>query len=153
MQYLNELIKSLTNDEIPMNPCENEDLLLINKMLVDKKLPKAYIEFLNIMGRGTNHTFLRGHSCFMDELLELDEWANELLQENDSEEKLSSSDFVFWMSQGCMFCFFRLDEGENPPIYFYSESKAEEGIYKITNSYTDFLEGMYKKDKDIFKKI
>lgn len=70
--------------------------------------------------------FLRGESCFMDELLELNEWGAELLEENNVPLKLTSNDFVFWMSQGFMFCFFKLDEGENPPVYFYSEGKSRQ---------------------------
>jgi hypothetical protein len=51
-----------------------------------------------------------------------------------------------------MFCFFKLDEGDNPPIYFYSESTDQDDFYKIADSLTDFLSAMYTKDKDVFKK-
>jgi hypothetical protein len=135
-----------------MNPCTNEDLTHVKEMIGDKKLPEAYIEFLKTMGRGTENTFLRGHSCFMDELLILNEGGWELLEENDFFKKLTENDFVFWMSQGCMFFFFKLDEGDNPPIYFYSESTDQDDFYKIADSFTDFLLGMYTNDKNLFKK-
>ncbi|MFF2484351.1 SMI1/KNR4 family protein [Paenibacillus sp. NPDC058071] len=152
MKYLFELISQLSKDGIPMNPCTNEDLTHLQEMIGSEKLPEAYIEFLKTMGRGTEHTFLRGHSCFMDELLILNEGGQELLEENDSTKNLTENDFVFWMSQGCMFCFFKFNEGDNPPIYFYSESTDQDDFYKITDSFTDFLLGMYTKDKNIFKK-
>lgn len=84
-------------------------------MISDQRLPMAYIEFLQTMGNGTDHTFLRGESCFMDELLEL-------------------------------------NEGENPPVYFYSEGKKKDGFYKITDTFTEFLQRRYIKDRYIFQK-
>ncbi|ANY65221.1 hypothetical protein BBD42_01045 [Paenibacillus sp. BIHB 4019] len=152
MRYLSGIIGLLNNDRIPMNPCTNEDLAQVKEAIGDNELPESYIEFLKIMGRGTEHTFLRGHSCFMDELLILKEGGQELLEENEFAKKLTENDFVFWMSQGCMFCFFKLDEGDNPPIYFYSESTDQDDFYKIADTFTDFLLAMYTKDKDVFKK-
>lgn len=75
-----------------------------------------------------------------------------MLEENNVPLKLTSNDFVFWMSQGCMFCFFKLDEGENPPVHFYSESKKKDGFYKITDTFTEFLQRRYIKDRYIFQK-
>lgn len=152
MKYLNELITHLKNDKIPLIPCTQDELNEVNKLVSTNKLPEAYIEFLEVMGGGTEHTFLRGESCFIDELLELNEWGAELLEENSVPLKLTPNDFVFWMSQGCMFCFFKLNEGENPPVYFYSEGKKKEGFYKITDTFTEFLERRYLKDKYIFTK-
>ncbi|MGW8442844.1 SMI1/KNR4 family protein [Paenibacillus sp. S33] len=152
MEYLNELVSQFKINKIHMRPCTYEDLINVGKKISNQKLPMAYIEFLEAMGNGTDHTFLRGESCFMDELLELNEWGTELLEENIGPLKLTLNDFVFWMSQGCMFCFFKLDEGENPPIYFYSESKKKDGFYKITDTFTEFLQRKYIKDKYIFQK-
>ncbi|MEK4063905.1 MULTISPECIES: SMI1/KNR4 family protein [unclassified Paenibacillus] len=152
MKYLNELVSQFRIDKIPMSPCTNEDLINVRKMISDQTLPMAYIEFLETMGNGTDHTFLRGESCFMDELLELNEGGAELLAENNVPLKLTSNDFIFWMSQGCMFCFFKLDEGENPPVYFYSEGKKKDGFYKITDTFTEFLQRRYIKDRYVFQK-
>jgi hypothetical protein len=82
------------------------------------KLPTAYIEFLQEMGRGTEPGFLRGHSCFIDEIFDLRNWAEELLAENEFGKSLKDEDFVFWMSQGYQFAFFKLIEGEDPPESF-----------------------------------
>ncbi len=53
----------------------------VKKLIGTNKLPEVYIEFLEVMGGGTGHTFLRGESCYIDELLELNEWGTELLEE------------------------------------------------------------------------
>jgi len=152
MKYLSELVIQLQNDNIPMIPCATDELNEVKKLIGTNKLPEAYIEFLEVMGGGTEHTFLRGESCYIDELLELNEWGTELLEENRVPLKLTPNDFVFWMSQGCMFCFFKLDEGENPPVYFYAEGKKKEGFYKITDTFTEFLQRRYLRDKYIFQK-
>lgn len=152
MKYLNELVSLLNNDGVSMSGCTEMDLIKVNELVgVNNNLPAAYIEFLKIMGKGTGQTFLRGHSCFIDELFLLNEGGEELLEENDFPKNLTDNDFVFWMSQGCMFCFFKLDEGHNPPIYFYSESTDQSDFYKISDSFTDFLLGMYRKDENLFK--
>ncbi|TKI59782.1 SMI1/KNR4 family protein [Lysinibacillus mangiferihumi] len=152
MKYLYELITELQKNKIPMVPCTKDEVDEVKRLIGNNKIPKAYIEFLEVMGGGTEHTFLRGESCYIDELMELNEWGAELLAENNVALKLTPNDFVFWMSQGCMFCFFKLDEGENPPVYFYSEGKKKDGFYKITDTYTDFLQRRYMKDKYIFQK-
>ncbi|MFE3577666.1 SMI1/KNR4 family protein [Lysinibacillus sp. NPDC059133] len=152
MVYLNELVAQLQKDKIPMQPCTKEEVNEVKKLIGNNKLPEAYIEFLEVMGGGTEHTFLRGESCFFDELLELNEWGAEVLEENNVQLSLTPNDFVFWMSQGCMFCFFKLDEGEDPAVYFYSEGKKKDGFYKITDTFTEFLQRRYIKDKYIFQK-
>ncbi|MDD1505708.1 hypothetical protein PVA17_23595 [Lysinibacillus sp. CNPSo 3705] len=70
----------------------------MKKLIRNNKLPEAYIEFLEVMGRGTEHTLLRGESCFIEELLELNEWGADLLEENKVQLRLTPNDFVFWMS-------------------------------------------------------
>ena len=48
---------------------------------------------------------MQSDSCYVDELFYLKDWASELLEERNSKLELSENDFVFWMSQGCTFCF------------------------------------------------
>lgn len=88
----------------------------------------------------------------MDEIGMLRNGAIDLLVENESSNTLTDNDFVFWMSQGYMFCFFRLDEGDDPPVYYYNEAK-EDRFIKITNSLSEFLLGMMIKDKDLFNEV
>ena len=64
---------------------------------------------------------------------------------------MTDDDFVFFMHQGYEFCFFKLSEGDNPPVYFYSEEacpfhprkSAHSNFIKITDSLSEFFEGGY----------
>lgn len=105
-------------------------------------LPASYIEFLKTMGGGSGYGFLAGESVFTDELFNLKEWGLELLEENNSSCKLSDDDFVFWMSQGCMFGYFNIYEGDDPPVYFYTENEPDT-IRKISNHFSEFIYNMY----------
>lgn len=103
------------------------------------------------MGNGTKNGFLQGHSCFLNELPNLKVWADELLKENTSKLSLTPNDFVFWMSQGYMFTFFKLDEGNDPSVYFYTEFTNPSNFVKIANSFTEFLTRIQLRDKELFK--
>jgi|GEM_PF-784687 len=81
----------------------------------------------------------------------LKEWAEELLEENNFPGKLSEKDFVFWISQGYMFCLFKLDEGDEPPVYYYCEGKRLTNFVKIADSLSSFLYRFYSLDKELFK--
>ncbi len=115
-------------------------------------LPLAYMEFFKKMGGGSGHGFLVGESVFIDELFYLKEWGIELLKENNSICKLSDNDFVFWMSQGCMFGFFNIDEGDDPPVYFYTENEPDT-IKKVSNHFSEFIYNMYFYPSKAFKII
>ena len=105
---------------------------------------------MSAMGNGAE--FMRGESVFMDEIDILQEGGIGLLKENESEKALTDEDFVFWSCQGCMFCFFRLNEGDNPPVYLYDECGKDEFI-KIANSLTEFLINHLEMNKDTFKEV
>ncbi len=150
MEFINELVEKLKERDIPMKKAtENQikDLLSITKNGI---LPKAYIEFMSIMGNGTEGKYMRGESCFMDEIHILKQGAIELLEENESELVLTDNDFVFWMSQGCIFCMFKLNEGDNPPVYFYNES-GDDRFLKISNTLTEFLINYLELKSNLFQ--
>ena len=132
-----------------MKPTTNKELESVKALANGKPLPKTYLEFYKHMGNGVR--FLRGHSCFQDEIFMLKEGAEELLNENNFKYKLTDNDFVFWMSQGYMFCFFRLDEGDDPPIYYYCEGKKLSDFYKIADSFSSFLYRFYIAENNLFK--
>ena len=72
-------------------------------------------------------------------ILEIKEWAVELLEENSFSKKLTDNQFVFMMYQGYMFWFFNLNEGDNPPIYFYDESLNLTNFKKVSDTLSKFL--------------
>ncbi|MBO9635729.1 MAG: SMI1/KNR4 family protein [Chitinophagaceae bacterium] len=125
------------------------------------KLPFAYLEFLKYMGRGTSR-FMVGSSVFMDELLELYDWAQELCLENDIP-SIPDNAFVFWMHQGYQALYFLPDEGDDPAIYYYHEGSGAKRFEKQKLSFIDFLktelllhypEVMNKiKDEEVLKRL
>lgn len=148
MQYLNRFMLLLVNDKILLNPCTENDIKSLERITKNKTLPEAYLEFMRKMGRGAS--FLRGYSCFMNEIFDLRQGSEELLIENNFGGYLTDNDFVFWMAQGYMFCFFKLDEGNDPPVYFYTETSDQDEFYKIADSFSEFLLRFYYKDKTLF---
>ncbi len=153
MKYINDLVKRLEEKGISMVKCTEDDLKMLNQVVKKGKLPEAYIEFLKVMGNGTKGQFMGGDSCFINEIKDLREGAIELLEENDSKNIITDDDFIFWMSQGCMFCFFKTNEGDNPPIYFYNESGENDKFIKISNSFTDFLIARLEMRIDLFNEV
>lgn len=139
--YLDKLQKALLKDGYKLYPASENNIMCLTELY--GSLPAAYLEFLRLMGSGTNGIYFQGESCFTDELFFLNEWGRELLEENESKCHLESSDFVFFMSQGCMFCYFNKNDGDNPPVYFYTENKPHQ-IKQIANCLSDFLWNFYR---------
>lgn len=148
MEYLNQLLLQLKKRNKSTKPASKEQMEYLTSMVGQRKLPQAYIEFMSVMGNGAG--YMVGDSCFMNEIKDLKQGAYDLLEENGSKNTLPDESFVFWMSQGCMFCFFKLNEGDNPPMYFYNES-GEDRFLKIAHSFTEFLYNRLEKNEICFK--
>ncbi len=87
---------------------------------IGHRLPEAYREFLLWMGRSGGGV-LAGTNCFYEDLKRIQTSARELLEENHYSGGLPKDAFVFYMHQGYQFNFFHLEEGDDPPVYFYIE--------------------------------
>jgi hypothetical protein len=101
-------------------------------------LPRTYKDFLKIMGHGAGK-FLRGSDCLYQHLPQIQEWAKQLLVENDFPQTLPEDAFVFFMHQGYQFSFFRLSEGDNPPTYSYCEGQEQPYFVKSHDQFSEFL--------------
>jgi hypothetical protein len=119
-------------------PCSRSEIAHMEKQL-NVQLPQAYREFLLWMGHGAGR-FLRGSTCFYQDLGRLKESATELLNENNSPLRLPDGAFVFFMHQGYQFCYLLTHQEENPPVYFYGEWKEQTSFEVIFPHYSDFLE-------------
>ena len=138
--YFEKMVNDYNNQGHKFYPASKEH---IERLLeIWEHLPASYMEFLQVMGGGSGHGFLVGESIFTDELFYLKKWGIELLEENNSICKLSDKDFVFWMSQGCMFCYFNIYDGDDPPVYFYTENESNR-IKKVSNHFSEFMWNMY----------
>jgi hypothetical protein len=102
----------------------------------DLHLPERYREFLRMMGRGAGEFFI-GIDVFYSVLFKLKSWAEELLKECSTDFKLPEDAFVFSMHQGYAFQYFLISEGDDPPIYSYTEGCGVPEL--IANSFTDYL--------------
>lgn len=100
--------------------CTEEEVRLLEKNL-NCRLPDAYREFLLWMGHGAG-AFLQGTDIFYKHVPKIQGWAKELLAENGFPVLLPDDAVVFMMHQGYQFMFFRVSEGDNPPIYYYHEA-------------------------------
>lgn len=127
----------------------------IDKLLkIWGRLPTAYLEFLRVMGGGGDgvvdknspperEPFMVGEDFYTDKLFELKDRSAKLLEENNAPFALKDDDFVFWMSQGVMFAYFNINEGYDPPVYFYSEGDNA-SARKVADSFSEFIWNMYK---------
>jgi hypothetical protein len=132
-----------------MNPCTKDEIEMLHRFCGKGRLPQDYIIFMEFAGNGIR--FLRGSSYAMEEIFKLKEWAIELLNENNSAESLNDNDFVFFMHQGYQFYFFKLNEGENPPVYFYSEGQNGNLFKEESESFSNFIISFYNEIAKIIK--
>lgn len=92
----------------------------------DVSLPADYVLFLKEMGL-SGGDFVKGSDCFYDRIFDLRGYAQELLEEDNSNFKLKKEHFVFFSHQGYSFAFFD-SSLDNPPIYYYFEEDMEPHI-------------------------
>jgi SMI1-KNR4 cell-wall len=100
-------------------------------------LPTTYSQFLSLMGREAGN-YMKGDSVFFDEIFSLKKGTEELIVEHNLD-TLPDSAFVFWMNQGYQVAFFKIGEGENPPVYYFSEGQGMKGFEQKEHSLTDFF--------------
>ncbi|MEH1945835.1 MAG: SMI1/KNR4 family protein [Nostoc sp.] len=136
IRNLPEPLQLIVNDN-QLSPCSNLEIIQFEQQQ-GITLPSIYKDFLKMMGHGAGK-FLRGSDCFYQHLARIQEWAKELLGENDFPEALPEDAFVFFMHQGYQFSFFRLSEGNNPPTYSYCEGQQEPYFVKSHDTFSDFL--------------
>ena len=118
-------------------PCSEKDVHTLEDQL-GQTLPAAYREFLLLMGRRTGG-LLGGTSWLYDDLEVIQEDAVELLRRDRFPVILPPDAFVFLMHQRYQFDFFRLTEGDDPPVYYYLESDDEIALKIVSPHYSVFI--------------
>lgn len=124
--------------EAVVRGCTDEEVATLEQR-IGRFLPAAYREFLLWIGHSAEY-LLRGSNVFYPDLERLHTSTEELLQENNITTPLPDDAFVFYMHQGYQCSFFRLSEGDNPPVYFYGEGEGLDTFRLGYPHYSDFLE-------------
>lgn len=100
-------------------------------------LPATYRTFLSLMGNGAGN-YMRGSSVFFNEIFSLRKWTMELINENGLN-PLPKNAFVFWMHQGYQSAYFRLNESNDPPVFYYEEGNRTQDFQLKEKKLTDFF--------------
>ena len=105
----------------------------------DLTLPISYVNWFN--GGGQKCQNLVGTDVDYPRLSELQEWAQEILEEDKSSFVLPEKSFVFLMHQGYQFMYFICDGCEDPEVWYYLEGDLEPKIkWKCFSEYIRELE-------------
>ncbi len=114
-------------------------------------LPGMYRAFLLAMGRGAGR-FLAGTHVFYPTVLELRQWAEELLRECGQPFALPGDAFVFLDHQGYQFGYFHTSGGEDdPPTYRYVECEPAPVLNNA--SFSGFLRSALEDEIAIWAKL
>ena len=137
---MDEILKKLSDHNIVLEPLSLKELSQLEGQL-EVNFPKAYKEFLLAMGKGAG-IYMKGSDVFYDTIPDLKDASQELILDNNFL-TLPPNSFVFWMHQGYQLAFFKLNEGENPPVYYYSEGLGLNDFMR-EKSFVDFLKMQLK---------
>lgn len=137
---------------VPCTLAEVEDL----EQWTGHRLPEVYREFLLWMGHAGGG-LLEGSDCFYPHLRELPLLAQDLLEEDQCVKTLPGNTVVFFMHQGYQFDFFYLNDGDDPPVYWYLEDEPIWTSFpKLYDHFSDFvateLEGHIKVQQSLLNR-
>lgn len=147
MKYLKALQTNFIERNELFAGCSDIELAEIQEQL-KIEFPESYLEYLKLMGKEAFS--FRGENLFFKDIENNQLYSKRLLIENNVDFSLSKNDFVFWMSQGVVFAYFNLQEGENPPVYAYVEGINQKGKEQICGNFSEFMTILYKKEIDPF---
>ncbi|WEK69006.1 MAG: SMI1/KNR4 family protein [Candidatus Chryseobacterium colombiense] len=150
MKYLNNIEGILKGWGTIYKGCSLNEINNIEQK-IGKKLPLCYKEFLENFGYDMDRKDDYSRGGFVGESIFFDDvfgnYTNkdgliEQLQEDGKINLISQINnniFVFSSHQGYIYAFFKLNEGDNPPVYGYQEGQKKNSFPKLTNSLSEFL--------------
>ncbi len=149
MEYLNKIKKTIEEFDTIYIGCTNSQIDEIEKK-INAKLPVCYTEFLSFCGISMDRKNVNsrggfvGESIFYGDVLgdftNKDALIEQLEEDGRSDLQITNNDFVFFCSQGYIFAFFKLNEGDNPPVYGYMEGYKGNSFPKLTDTLVEFYE-------------
>jgi SMI1-KNR4 cell-wall len=101
-------------------------------------LPDTYRRFLSVMGRSAG-ALLRGSDCLLTQRhgLRLRESAERIIHRSGAGFELPQDAFVFLVHHGYQFLYFHLQQGDDPPVFRFSD--ADQTANQIADSFSSFL--------------
>ena len=139
-QVFDSLLRDGTLSGSALNGCSEREIAERERRL-GAQLPQAYATYLRLAGKSAAGllAYVEARFDHLDEiracLASLDSW------------QPSSRDFVFMMHQEWEFTLFRLDEGDDPPVYQYRLGTAEPVL--VWSSFSAFLADMAEDYRDL----
>lgn len=125
-----------------------EELISEKEGELGVKFPSSYKIFLLTMGEYA--TFLAGESCFFEDIEDVQTGFKNTFSKYVKQYQLTDEDFAFSSSQGTSYTFFKLNEGEDPPVYFYIEGYDLELPVRLTNSLSNYLIRRSNRDSELY---
>ena len=128
---------SLNNIRKP-DGCSESEIDDLEKK-VGFELPRAYKEYLSLMGRDYDGVMC-GTDCFVNHATENTEYLSELLKENDLKYALPENYLAFFCHQGYIISWFELPKkNDNPICYYYHEAETTKPIE--IGTFSEFMSG------------
>ena len=134
-KFQKRFIESLTFHQ-QVSPCTEKEIDLLEQQL-EMPLPIAYKEFL-LWGGHKAGGLMKGSDCFYRHLLNIQETARLILEDDEFPQPLPEDAFVFFMHHDYQFLFFQTAR-DDPEVYGYIEKKTKRNFTRYYDKYTDFL--------------
>ena len=147
-KYKDFFDKIIENYDVEGNSGHSEESVRLLESHMDIELPMAYKAYLLSIGQNTVPFNYATKST--DSLPEIRREAERLLLQSAECLSLNDGDFVFLLNEGFMFLFFRIDEGDDPPVYGFAEEKRSSGFLQVSPSLTNLIESLSAGGKDVF---
>lgn len=132
--FVESLLKSDLANESDLQGCSEAEIDELERS-EGCKLPQRYRDFLGLMGHNAGK-FNQGSSFLYHRVFGLTKYAKETMASGPFQ--LPENTFVFFSHQGYIFAYFKLSEGDNPPVFTYME--GEQAPILWGNSFTEYLE-------------
>ena len=131
--------------------CSPDQVQALEKQLAIT-FPAPYRDFLLWMGQ-SRAGMLLASDWLPDDLPLLKDKAKKLLADNKFPQPLPDDAFVFWMSQGYVFTFLRLSQGDNSPVYRYHGTLETTTFTPINQSFAEWLQAQIQEHVDRMKSL
>lgn len=135
-------------NNIKNNSGYSEESVSLLESQMDIELPMTYKLYLLSLGQSTVPFEYATKS--IDSLPAMRKKAQQLLGQSSENLCLNDNDFVFLLNEGFMFLFFKLNEGDDPPVYGFAEEQRSSGFPQISLSFTNLIQSLSEGARDIF---